>query len=262
MSIFFVYGTLMSPEICKLLIGRVPVMRAAVLPGYHCFNIKDRPYPAIAACHESKTLGNIVELSEAEVRVLDWYENSEVDRHNWYTRVTVNVTPLHDGPPLSRVISLSCSLSLSLSLSLYRESVMFFLSGVEVGSTPAHAYVRSNRDELYGREYDGATLSTGFFLGTWTWSVFASRSIICPVGVLRSWNVSGIFQGSLTKRERGSSATQRSTPACSRESRCKIIVLFVVVVVVVVLVVVVVIIIIIIIIVVHEVRVVEVIYES
>lgn len=43
----FVYGTLMAPEVTKLLIGRMPDTEPATLTGHRRYSVKGADYPAI-----------------------------------------------------------------------------------------------------------------------------------------------------------------------------------------------------------------------
>lgn len=68
----FVYGTLMAPEVLKLLIKRVPESRAATLKGYARYRVKGQVFPAIIpSTSESKVKGM--------VRMLPWCS----DRQEW-----------------------------------------------------------------------------------------------------------------------------------------------------------------------------------
>lgn len=78
----FVYGTLLFPEILRLLLGRLPGSSEAVLPGYHRFSIHDgadiRPYPAVFPQPASEVQGLLLHgLSPAEHAVLDAYEEED-----------------------------------------------------------------------------------------------------------------------------------------------------------------------------------------
>ncbi|WIA13284.1 hypothetical protein OEZ85_006869 [Tetradesmus obliquus] len=88
----FVYGTLMAPEVLKLLIKRVPESRAATLKGYARYRVKGQVFPAIIpSTSESKVKGMVLmELSRSELHILDVYESEE------YYRATVE-PELEDG---------------------------------------------------------------------------------------------------------------------------------------------------------------------
>ncbi|MCR9054327.1 MAG: gamma-glutamylcyclotransferase family protein [Phaeodactylibacter xiamenensis] len=86
----FVYGTLLFPEILRLLLGRLPGSSEAVLHGYHRFSIHDgadiRPYPAVFPRAASEVRGLLLYgLSPKEHTVLDAYEGED------YVKTAVSV---------------------------------------------------------------------------------------------------------------------------------------------------------------------------
>lgn len=54
-----VYGTLMAPEVLKVLIKRVPPMRPATLRGYMRCRIKGEVFPAIVPDAASEVRGQV-----------------------------------------------------------------------------------------------------------------------------------------------------------------------------------------------------------
>ena len=75
----FVYGTLMSPEVVKVLIHRVPAMQPALLRGFHRCRVKGEVFPAIVAAErrggdiEQPVVHGqlLMELTQTEVDALD-----------------------------------------------------------------------------------------------------------------------------------------------------------------------------------------------
>jgi gamma-glutamylcyclotransferase (GGCT)/AIG2-like uncharacterized protein YtfP len=82
-SSVFVYGTLMAPQVLKVLLSRVPDMLVpAVLPNYRRHPVKDNVFPGIIPCSRgSATKGLLLQgLSENELKILDWFEGDEYVR--------------------------------------------------------------------------------------------------------------------------------------------------------------------------------------
>ncbi|XP_068668550.1 uncharacterized protein [Aristolochia californica] len=78
----FVYGSLMANEVVQVLLKRVPQSSFAILDGYHRFSIKGRVYPAIVPIENKQVPGKLLlELSDAELEVLDKFEDVEYERH-------------------------------------------------------------------------------------------------------------------------------------------------------------------------------------
>ena len=64
----FVYGSLLSPEVLRVLLRRVPRMRSATIRGFRRYGLLERPYPAVCADAEGVVKGEIIfdlEPSEA-----------------------------------------------------------------------------------------------------------------------------------------------------------------------------------------------------
>ncbi|KAL7165813.1 hypothetical protein ACSBR2_036643 [Camellia fascicularis] len=53
----FVYGSLLSDEVVRVLLKRVPQSSSAILDGFHRFSIKERIYPAIIPVENKKVTG-------------------------------------------------------------------------------------------------------------------------------------------------------------------------------------------------------------
>ena len=90
MQPLFVYGTLLFPEVLKMLLGRIPRRAKAVLTGYRRCSIHDGPsirlYPAIFPEEQAVVEGELLlDLSAAERQVLDAYEGAD------YLKVQVQV---------------------------------------------------------------------------------------------------------------------------------------------------------------------------
>uniref|UniRef100_A0ACD5TCK3 Uncharacterized protein n=1 Tax=Avena sativa TaxID=4498 RepID=A0ACD5TCK3_AVESA len=83
----FVYGTLMSEEVVRVLLGRVPPSSPALLPNHQRFSIKGRVYPAILPVDGNQVPGKVFkEITDGELHVLDTFEDEE------YVRETVGVS--------------------------------------------------------------------------------------------------------------------------------------------------------------------------
>ena len=97
----FVYGTLMAPEVLKILIGRVPsITTPALLPSYRRHPVNNQVYPAVIPSSSfssnslsSETLPDFVGvqgvlingLNANEMEVFDWFE--DVDYANTIVKV-------------------------------------------------------------------------------------------------------------------------------------------------------------------------------
>ena len=84
-SSVFVYGTLMAPQVLKVLIGRVPEMLGpAILSNYRRHPVKEQVFPGMIPCSDgSSTAGLLLQnLSEDEIKVLDWFEGDEYVRRD------------------------------------------------------------------------------------------------------------------------------------------------------------------------------------
>ena len=66
----------MSTCVLEALLLRTPTAQPAVLEGYHCYRIKDQPYPAIVAKPGSSVAGLLLcDLSDLERTILDYFED-------------------------------------------------------------------------------------------------------------------------------------------------------------------------------------------
>lgn len=76
----FVYGTLRFAEVLTELIGRVPDLEPARLPGRRAAALPGRVYPGLVTATASVTEGFLLTgLSAEEWRVLDAFEDDEYD---------------------------------------------------------------------------------------------------------------------------------------------------------------------------------------
>ncbi|XP_051195162.1 AIG2-like protein D [Lolium perenne] len=83
----FVYGTLMSEEVVRVLLGRVPPSSPALLPNHQRFSIRGRVYPAILPVDGNEVSGMVFKgITDGELDVLDIFEDEE------YVRETVGVS--------------------------------------------------------------------------------------------------------------------------------------------------------------------------
>ena len=81
----FVYGTLMSPQVLRILIDRLPEMiDPATVQGYRRYPVKGQSYPGmIPGSTEDCVTGILLhELTELELQILDWFEGDEYTRRN------------------------------------------------------------------------------------------------------------------------------------------------------------------------------------
>jgi len=77
----FVYGTLMDPDILRLLIGRVPEMSDASMLGFRRYGLKGRAYPGTVREDGARVVGKLlVGLSDAEMEIMDEYEDEDYER--------------------------------------------------------------------------------------------------------------------------------------------------------------------------------------
>jgi gamma-glutamylcyclotransferase (GGCT)/AIG2-like uncharacterized protein YtfP len=85
-SSLFVYGTLMSPQVLRVLIGRLPEMiDPATMEGYARHPVKGQSFPGMipSASSDTGVRGVLLkELTDAEMKVLDWFEGDEYSRRN------------------------------------------------------------------------------------------------------------------------------------------------------------------------------------
>lgn len=89
LSSVFVYGTLMSPEVLRILIGRIPKMVVpAVARGHVRHPVLQHVFPGMISSQQQQqqTEGVVlVDLTVTEMQVLDWFEGEE------YVRRTITV---------------------------------------------------------------------------------------------------------------------------------------------------------------------------
>ena len=87
-SSIFVYGTLMSPQVLRVLLGRIPSsLSPALLSGYQRHSVRGQVFPGMIpsnnVVNDHKTQGILLQgLSEKEVRVLDYFEGDEYSRRD------------------------------------------------------------------------------------------------------------------------------------------------------------------------------------
>uniref|UniRef100_A0A7S3CAE0 Putative gamma-glutamylcyclotransferase n=1 Tax=Chloropicon roscoffensis TaxID=1461544 RepID=A0A7S3CAE0_9CHLO len=74
----FVYGSLQSPAVLKVLLGRNPRQRRAILNGYSRFRVPGRTYPGINEDVNGTVDGSLLsELTVSETVLLDAFEGEE-----------------------------------------------------------------------------------------------------------------------------------------------------------------------------------------
>ncbi|KAA3489817.1 AIG2-like protein isoform X1 [Gossypium australe] len=89
----FVYGSLLSDDVVRVLLNRVPPSSAALLSHFHRFSIKGRVYPAIRPVQNRHVSGRVLMgISDPELHILDEFEDVEYQR----TRVEVSLLESSD----------------------------------------------------------------------------------------------------------------------------------------------------------------------
>ncbi|XP_017629662.1 AIG2-like protein D isoform X2 [Gossypium arboreum] len=84
----FVYGSLLSDDVVRVLLNRVPPSSAALLNHFRRFSIKGRVYPAILPVQNRDVSGRVlIGISDPELYILDEFEDVEYQR----TRVEVSL---------------------------------------------------------------------------------------------------------------------------------------------------------------------------
>lgn len=78
-SHIFVYGTLMYPEVQKVIAGEEMSGVDAILPGYKRVKLRDRDYPGIIPCEASQVQGKI--LLEVRKEIIQLFDNFEGDEY-------------------------------------------------------------------------------------------------------------------------------------------------------------------------------------
>ena len=92
----FVYGSLMSPKVVELLLGRIPKMESACrLAGYSRHPVKNHVFPAMVPSTPTSQVDGMVwlELTDTELKAFDWFEDVE------YKRIPVTVQPQNTNKP-------------------------------------------------------------------------------------------------------------------------------------------------------------------
>ncbi|WP_067473123.1 gamma-glutamylcyclotransferase family protein [Nocardia amamiensis] len=76
----FVYGTLQFPEVLAALLGRIPSLEPAELPGWRAAALPRRIYPGLVVAPDGLTRGAVLDgLTAAEWAILDAFEDDEYD---------------------------------------------------------------------------------------------------------------------------------------------------------------------------------------
>ncbi|KAG8495262.1 hypothetical protein CXB51_012893 [Gossypium anomalum] len=89
----FVYGSLLSDDVVRILLNRVSPSSAAFLSHFHRLSIKGRVYPAILPVQNRHVSGRVLmEISDPELHILDEFEDVEYQR----TRVEVSLLESSD----------------------------------------------------------------------------------------------------------------------------------------------------------------------
>ncbi|KAA0065013.1 AIG2-like protein [Cucumis melo var. makuwa] len=77
----FVYGTLLSDDVLRVLLKRIPQSSSAVLHGYQRFSIRGRLYPAILPVADKRVTGKVLfDITKPELDILDRLEADEYER--------------------------------------------------------------------------------------------------------------------------------------------------------------------------------------
>lgn len=88
----FVYGTLMSPQVLRVLIGRLPeTIDPATIVGYTRHPVQGQSFPGMipspstssVTSKNNRVTGVVLKgLTDVEMKVLDWFEGDEYSRTN------------------------------------------------------------------------------------------------------------------------------------------------------------------------------------
>ena len=80
MAVLFVYGTLQHEPLLERLLGRVPASRPATLPAHRAAPLTGRAYPGLVVDEVAVAPGRLVDVTAAEVAVLDRFEGDQYTR--------------------------------------------------------------------------------------------------------------------------------------------------------------------------------------
>lgn len=97
----FVYGTLMSPDVLRELVGRVPAMiPKAILRDHSRHPVRGRVYPGVVPSPSATVQGVLLlDITPLEMKCLDWFEEEGVD----YARANVEcIIPAETNAPNDR----------------------------------------------------------------------------------------------------------------------------------------------------------------
>ena len=107
-GLLFVYGTLQHPPLLARLLGRVPTMTPARLPGHRAAPLTGRVYPGLVVDRAGEAGGRIFDATEAEVTILDAFEGSEYRRTDVVASTDAGAVPcqawLLEGPGRGRAV--------------------------------------------------------------------------------------------------------------------------------------------------------------
>lgn len=80
-SPLFVYGTLQVPDVLRILLGRVPELRAATAYGWQVLALPDAVYPGMVSATTAAPVSGclIADLKPAEWEIIDAFEDVEYD---------------------------------------------------------------------------------------------------------------------------------------------------------------------------------------
>lgn len=84
LSSVFVYGTLMSPDVVRVLLGRIPQRTApAFVSEFQRYPVLGQEFPGMIRKEGGRTDGVVIEdLSLEEMKILDWFEGDEYVRQS------------------------------------------------------------------------------------------------------------------------------------------------------------------------------------
>ncbi|MDD3762350.1 MAG: gamma-glutamylcyclotransferase [Nevskiales bacterium] len=82
----FVYGSLLSPQVRRIVVGNHPPAAIATLRGFRRVSLHGHTFPGLVPAATVRTRGLLIDVSAAQLRRLDRYES------DYYRRLPVTVS--------------------------------------------------------------------------------------------------------------------------------------------------------------------------